>query len=149
MHSKSRPSVSGHCSDVVGHQRFGRSCCLHLQVAWLFTTGWQRPEDYDMNFHPRENLKSRSLCWSFCESYSPANDISENSIYEEHADIKTTNKSNTCICFYETPPSYKSQYKHEWSTGLHILFQLANNFHSNVAECLRSTGSINQCIPNS
>jgi hypothetical protein len=41
------------CSDDVAYQR------LQTLVSHHITTRWNNPEDLDMNFHRRENLKSR------------------------------------------------------------------------------------------
>jgi hypothetical protein len=55
---------------VVGYQRFGGLCCLHLQgEAWISETSvsyrnitWRHsPEDLDLNHHRRENLKTIKL----------------------------------------------------------------------------------------
>jgi len=47
------------CSDVLGYQPFGGSCCLHLHLHVISsdtTTRCLNPEEY-LNFHRRENLK--------------------------------------------------------------------------------------------
>jgi hypothetical protein len=60
--------------DVAGHQRFGKPCCLHIQLfllkmdvarfpetvmSYRNTTRRQNPEDVDFILHRHESLKSR------------------------------------------------------------------------------------------
>jgi hypothetical protein len=50
------------CSVMVGYQRFGRSCCHHLQgevKSHHNTTRHHNPQDLCLNLHRRENPKSR------------------------------------------------------------------------------------------
>jgi hypothetical protein len=44
------------CGDVVGHQLFGGPCC---RLVPYFITLCHNPEDHDLNFHRRGNLKCR------------------------------------------------------------------------------------------
>jgi len=66
-------------SDVVKYQCFSGPCCLHLQgevqmeeakpskmlVSYHTTTQCQNPEEYDLNLHNCENLKSCFWTWCF------------------------------------------------------------------------------------
>jgi hypothetical protein len=53
------------CNVVVEYQRFNGSCCFHLHpenktsASYHNTTRRHNPEELDLNFHRRENLKSR------------------------------------------------------------------------------------------
>jgi len=42
------------CNDVIGHQWFGGSCCLHLQgetlVSYHIATRCLTPEDHDLSY---------------------------------------------------------------------------------------------------
>jgi len=51
------------CIVVVGNQGFGGPCCLHLQGerSYHYITQCHNPEDLDLNFHRRENLRSHVL----------------------------------------------------------------------------------------
>jgi hypothetical protein len=52
------------CSVVVGHQRFGGTCSLHLH-----STRHHNPEDLDLKYHRRESLKTRIIQTDLCHSF--------------------------------------------------------------------------------
>jgi len=54
------------CSVEVGYQRFGGSCCLHLQAGILLQHWSHKPEGLArLYLHRPENLKSRNRCNKF------------------------------------------------------------------------------------
>jgi len=51
------------CSDVIGYQRFGGPCCLRHQgeIHFVSLHSVTNSEDYVMNFHRRDILKSPTV----------------------------------------------------------------------------------------
>jgi len=61
------------CSHVLGYQRFGGPCCLHLQgevVCNHETTRRHKPEDCDLNLHRCESLTYHDIYFDMSEEYA-------------------------------------------------------------------------------